>query len=125
MPRTFAVFATLYIAGVLADDILTYLYVVELRMFGEANPMNIFVNSGLPLWTWILVDMFVLFITLAMHRLYIAYMDRKNLGRIGRIVAYTSLTSLTAIRLLPAIHNALLLFFGIETPLPRILYGMP
>jgi len=125
MPEAFVIFIILYIVGALVDDVLTYRYVVELRMFAEANPTNIFVNSGLPLWAWIAIDMFILLAILAMYRLYIAYMDRRGVGRIGRIVAYASLASLTAIRMLPAIHNTLLLFFGIETPLPRILYGMP
>jgi len=125
MPEAFVIFIILYIVGALLDDMLTYRYVVELRMFAEANPTNIFVNSGLPLWTWIAVDMLILLAILALHKLYITYMDRRGVGRIGRIVAYASLASLTAIRMLPAIHNVLLIFFGIETSLPRILYGIP
>jgi len=125
MPRAFTVFTILYIVGALADDLITYRYVVELRMFGEANPTNIFVNSGLPLWAWIAIDMLILLAILALHKLYITYMDRRGVGRIGRIIAYASLASLTAIRTLPAVHNILLIFFGIETSLPRILYGMP
>jgi len=121
----------LFLLGSLGDNLLTYKYIVLEHRFSEANPIaesRIFVQ---PLWMWFVYDFVDLVITLGLafgyYRLMLWYSRKKPLWKRKKILKIASkywiiVFVVAIIRVLPVIHNVLLLCFGIETPLPKPLY---
>ena len=124
----------LYLCSSLADILLTYYLVVIVRsmngvVFYEVNPFAREFLLNLPLWLWFAFDAsgFALFtlVAFAYRRLVVRLaMSEGDPRRRRRLLRISSLwiavpCMMAGIRLLPVIHNVLVLF-GYRTPLPEI-----
>jgi len=121
----------LYSLGALGDNLLTYKYVVVERRFYEANPFTAPRVYTQPLWMWFLYDLaafvFALVAALGYYRLMLWLSRRDPPSRRARILRVASkywaiVLFISIIRFLPVIHNVLLIYFGIETPLSELPY---
>jgi len=123
------------LAGALVDDVLTYLYVKEWGIYVEANPIIISYWLDKPFWLWILRELVLVAIAIAMsfgYRKFIEYLmaktsnlkSSKTCMKIMNLMKRGWLWPLwlaAIIRIMPAFHNILLIFFGVETPLSKII----
>jgi len=109
---SYAIPIAIYSISSVLDVSMTYLYVAVLGVYREANPNNMFIHNP---FAWIATDMLLILST--------AYLF-SNIARDekSKKVSQISLYSLAILRALPVIHNFLLLN-GIESLLPRLLYG--
>jgi len=119
----------IYIFGTISDDLLTYKYVVVDHRLVEATPFaRNFVYSE-PLWMWFVRDFVFLAIAIAIalgYRKLILYLSRNDpparKDKLERLASkyWVILLVVAVIRMLPGIHNTLLVVFGWESPLTRL-----
>jgi len=118
-----------YILGTVCDYLLTYKYVVVEGRFTEANPfLRDFIYAN-PLWMWFLRDFLFLVLIVAAalgYRWLILYLSRNEPpARRARLTWIASkywviVMAAVAVRLLPGVHDMLLIVFGWESPLSRL-----
>jgi len=121
----------IYGLGSLFDNSTTYIYAVKLGLYREANPLRIPVVYGYPLWMWFLVDFAFLALVLVASLLYRCMVLRFACKEVDADKRRRHLwlaskwwmapAIMASLRLLPATHNLLLICFGFETPLPKLL----
>jgi len=112
MRRTEVAAAVAYVASALADELMTWRYVVELGLFEEANPLNVFVHWRLPLWLWLLADLAALATILTLLRLPLIYARRRGHSEATRLAESFrrfGLWFFAFLRLSPVIHNLFVL----------------
>jgi len=112
MRRAEAVAIAVYILATVADEVMTWRYVVELGLFEEANPLNIFVHMRLPLWLWLLADLAALATILTLLRLPLIYARRRGHSEATRLAESFrrfGLWFFAFLRLSPVIHNLFVL----------------
>jgi len=123
--------AVLYAIGAIGDNLLTYKYVVVEHRFYEANPFTAPRVYTQPLWMWFIYDFIGFVLALAIAFGYYKLMHwlsrRDPPSRRARVLRIASkywviVLVISVIRFLPVIHNVLLVFFGIETPLSELPY---
>ena len=122
--RMVRISSVIYVLGAVLDNLLTYRYVVLERVFVEANPLAVERVYTAPLWLWFVEDFAVYLAVLAMVcgycRLCLYAARRKPSKREWFIkearVSWWILVAAAIMRLLPVVHNTLVLLFGIETP---------
>jgi len=129
MNRRLAASMMVYILGTVCDYLLTYKYVVVEGRFMEANPFLrdfIYVN---PLWMWFLRDFLFLVLIVAAAlgcRWLILHLSRNEPpARRARLTWIASkywviVMAVAVVRLLPGVHNVLLIVFGWGSPLSRL-----
>ena len=119
----------IYYFGATADNLLTYFYVKLWGLYAEANPIIAVYWMDKPLWTWMVRDLAVLLLAILVcisYRRLVDFLISTN--RPSTILAYTRrcwllpLYLVAVVRCLPAVHNILLIFFGVETPLADIIH---
>ena len=120
-----------YVLGAIIDNVLTYLYAVKVGLYREANPLRAPLVYGYPLWCWFLVDFaclaFILSVSLLYRRMVLRFACKEvdaNKRRRHLWLAekwWIAPAIMASLRLLPVIHNLLLIYFGVETPLPQLL----
>ena len=125
----------IYGLGSLFDNSTTYIYAVKLGLYREANPLRIPVVYGYPLWMWFLVDFaclaLILVASLLYRRMVLKFADKEaNPKRRARHLWlaekwWIAPAIMASLRLLPVIHNLLLIYFGFETPLPKLICMLP
>jgi len=118
-----------YVLGTAWDYLLTYKYVVVEGRFMEANPfLRDFIYAN-QLWMWFLRDFLSLVLIVAVawgYRWLILYLSRnKPPARRARLTWIASkywviVMVVGIVRLLPGVHNTLLIVFGWESPLSRL-----
>jgi len=103
----------IYIVAACADNLLTY-YCVVIGDYYEANPFAAVMVYSQPLWVWFLSDFLVIAAVVGVSYLYYTVFRRYSV-----VARYWLIIFAVAIaRLLPVIHNIVLLLTGYETPLP-------
>jgi len=116
--------ALAFTLGSVLDNVLTYEYVVAEGRFSEANPfLKEFIYIR-PLWMWFLRDFtFLAAVTVTLWGLY--RISALTSPRASAVLSrwWVVLVVLSMLRILPAVHNLILVATGYETPLPQILYG--
>ena len=124
----FKVIASFYVLGATIDNLLTYLFVKLWGVYTEANPIVMLYWMDKPLWLWIVKDLtgllIALFASISYWKLadFLISISRPNAVLILMKKAWLwPLYLATAIRWLPAVHNVLLVFFSIETPLAEFI----
>lgn len=117
-----------YIFGALVDDLLTYFFVKLWRIYAETNPVIVFFWMNMPFWIWFLRDLTGLFIAFLASTIYQKLSDYliskscpNKLLVFMRKIWLWPLYMATFIRCLPAVHNILLVFFNVETPLTEFI----
>lgn len=119
----------LFIIGSIGDNLLTYKYVVVEGVYGEANPFTASRIFSQPLWMWFVYDFagLVAVVALALgYRVLMLWLSRRDplwrRERIRRIASkyWVIVMVVAGIRLLPVVHNLLILAFGVESPLPVV-----
>ena len=115
-----ALSSLLYIVASLLDTSFTYIYVVKLGIYAEANPFMAPIIFNYPPYIPFLLDLSTLMVVLASTLAY------KRLAQcLGCInIAYRSwlIPAIICIaRFLPVIHNFILISTGYETPLPQLI----
>lgn len=123
--RSLLIPVLLYVVGATGDNLLTYWFVVVRRDFYEANPFVAPFIYSHPLYMWFLRDLAALALVIALalgYRKIILTLSPPNRARLFRIASKYWIIVLAAsiARILPVIHNLLLIFFGIETPLSKL-----
>jgi len=120
-----------YTLGAAVDIWLTYIYVKELGLYMEANPFIALYWLDKPLWMWLMRDLIGLLIALFVSISYWRFMAfLTSISHPNSILNYMKkawmwpLYLAAVLRCLPAIHNVLLIFFHIETPLPEIIHKL-
>lgn len=128
----------IYLVGALVDDALTYLYVKLWGIYAEANPIIALHLLDKPLWMWGLKELAGVAIAVAMCFGYRGLIE-SLIARISNPKPSKACMKIlncmkdgwlwplwlaAVIRLLPAIHNVLLIFFNVESPLSRIIEQM-
>jgi len=118
-----------YTIGAVYDYLLTYEYVVVKGEFVELNPfMKNFIYTA-PLWMWFLRDFLFLgiIVAFALGLRYLILSSSKNeppmvKAKLERIASkyWVIVAAVAVVRLLPGIHNTLLIVFGFETPLNHL-----
>jgi len=101
-----------YIFAALADELMTWRYVVELGLFEEANPLNVFVHWKLPLWLWLLADVATLIVIYMLLRLPLIYARRRGHSEAIRLTESFrrfGLWFFAFLRFSPVIHNLFVL----------------
>ena len=124
----FKVMASFYVLGAAIDNLLTYLFVKLWGVYTEANPIVMLYWMDKPLWLWMIKDLIGLLIALLASISYWKLADfLTSISRPNAVLIFMKKAWLwplylaTAIRWLPAIHNAFLVFFSIETPLAEFI----
>ena len=119
----------LFVAGSVADNLLTYWLIFIRGDCFEANPFAAPFIYTQPLWMWFLRDFLGLGLIVAVSfavKCFVLFLAEKtpppSRGRIARVASkYWIIVLISAVaRMLPAIHNMLLAVFGYESPLPII-----
>jgi len=108
MRRADAAAVAIYVASALADEAMTWRYVVELGLFEEANPLNIFVHWRLPLWLWLLADVAALTAIRMLLSIPLTYAKRAGhpgAVRLAESFRRVGLWFFALLRLIPVIHN--------------------
>jgi len=112
MRRAEAVAIAVYMLAALADELMTWRYVVELGMFEEANPLNVFVHWRLPLWLWFLADvaaLITIYTLLLISVLYARGRGHPEAIRLAESFRRVGLWFFAFLRLLPVIHNTFMI----------------
>ena len=129
VPTKIIVLCLAYISGALVDNMLTYLYVGLWGLYVEANPVIALYWMDRPPWMWMARDLAGLLIALLASVSYRKFMDLlisvsgpNMVLSCMRGVWLWPLCLAAIIRCLPIVHNLLLIFFGVETPLADIIY---
>jgi len=121
----------IFIVAALIDDLTTYICVKVFNMYGEANIIvDLYFLDNPAIWVVSEVMVLVLVIVLAVfYRKLIEIIiknTRKDNMQSMKIINFLAsrwtwiVWFVAIIRILPIIHNALLIFFGIETPLSSL-----
>ena len=121
----------IYFSGALIDDFTTYFYVKLLGLYAEANPIIAAYWMDKPLWLWVIRDFAVLLMALLIAKSFRRFVDFLR-SRSPNSTVLTCLRNrwlwplylVAIVRCLPAAHNALLIYFGIETPLTDLLHDL-
>ena len=118
----------LFVAGSVADNLMTYWLVVARGVYSEANPFVAPFIYSQPLYMWFVRDFAFLALIIAAslgYKQLMLYLSRNDppskRARINRIASRYWIIVLTVatIRLLPAIHNVLVVATGYESPLSQ------
>jgi len=116
-----------YVSGALIDDVLTYLYVRSWGLYEEANPFIALYWMDKPLWMWLARDLSGLLVALLASLAYGRLMDFLiSVSGPNIILSYMRrawlwpLCLAALIRCLPVVHNLLLIFFNVKTPLAAL-----
>ena len=124
----FRTVGSIYVLGATVDNLFTYLFVKLWGVYTEANPIIMLYWMNKPLWMWVIKDLTGLLIALLASIFYRKLADLLiSISRPNAVLIFMRrawlwpLYLVTAIRCLPAIHNALLVFFSIETPLAELI----
>jgi len=118
----------LFVAGSVADNLMTYWLVVVRGDFLEANSFTAPFIYSQPLYMWFVRDFAFLVLIIAAslgYKQLMLYLSRNDppskRAKIIRIASryWVIVLTVATIRLLPAIHNALVIVVGYESPLSR------
>ena len=124
--RKLLIAVLLFVVGSIADNLMTYWLVVVRGDFFEANPFTAPFIYSQPLYMWFVRDFAFLTLIIAAslgYKQLMLYLSRNDpLSRRARIIRIASrywviVLTVAAVRLLPAIHNVLVVATGYESPL--------
>ena len=123
----------LFAVGSVTDNLMTYWLVVVRGVFSEANPFVAPFIYSQPLYMWFLRDFaflaLIIVASLGYKKLMLYLSGNEPPARRARVVKVASyywvpVFTVSAVRILPVIHNVLLITTGYESPLPKIPFYM-
>ena len=121
--RKLLLFGLLYIAASSLDVSFTHIFIVKLGLYSEANPFMASLVFTQPPYVLFAFDMLILVLVLSVTLAYRRLVVRVGVSKVAD-KCWIILASAAINRLLPGIHNVILLTTGYETPLPLIIRHM-
>ena len=123
LTRKLSLFSLLYVVASLLDISFTYIYIVKLGLYSEANPFMANLVFTQPPYVLYALDMLILTLVLSVTLAYRRLVVRVGVSKVAD-KCWVILATAAINRLLPGIHNVILLTTGYETPLPQIIRYM-